>query len=89
MKEAELMETQRLEGARDRRNDEMDRRNLQMRTAKSQLQSLEKKIVARQFSKNFLSLFKKDTLKVMVDEGTLRKPVDYSIGSSFVPGLYN
>jgi hypothetical protein len=36
-KEAELMETQRLEEARSRRNDEIDRRSLQMRTAKSQL----------------------------------------------------
>lgn len=25
----------------------------------------------------------------MIDEGTLRRPVDYSIGSTYVPGLYN
>jgi len=62
LKEAELMETQRLEGGRDRRNDEMDRRNLQMRTAKNQLQMSEKKNVARSFAKGFLSLFKKETM---------------------------
>ena len=54
LKEAELMETQRHEGARDRRNDEMDRRNLQMRTAKSTLTEDDKKVVARRFAKNFL-----------------------------------
>ena len=35
LKEAELMETQRLEEARARKSDEVDRRNLQMRTAKN------------------------------------------------------
>lgn len=35
LKEAELMETQRLEEARGRKNDEIDRRNLQQRTAKN------------------------------------------------------
>lgn len=84
-KEAELMETQRHEGARDRRNDEMDRRNLQMRTAKSTLTEDDKKIVARRFAKNFLALFKKDTLKIMVDEGALRRPVDLTIGATYVP----
>lgn len=35
LKEAELMETQRLEEQRTRKNDEIDRRNLQQRTAKN------------------------------------------------------
>jgi hypothetical protein len=34
LKEAELMETQRLEEARGRKNDEVDRRSLQARTTK-------------------------------------------------------
>ena len=32
MKEAELMETQRVEAARNRKNEEIERRNMQMRT---------------------------------------------------------
>ena len=35
-KEAELMETQRVEAARKRRTDETERRNLQQRTVKNQ-----------------------------------------------------
>jgi hypothetical protein len=35
MKESELMETQRMEGARRRRIEETERRNLQQRTAKN------------------------------------------------------
>lgn len=47
VREAELMETQRLEELRARRNDEVDRRNMQMRIAKSQTQFAEKKLIAR------------------------------------------
>lgn len=85
MREAELMETQRLEEVRARRNDEIDRRNMQMRIAKNQNQLAEKKLVARQFAKNFLETFKRDTLLRMVDLGTLRRPRDLSIGTNFVP----
>lgn len=89
LKEAELMETQRLEEARGRKNDEIDRRNLQQRTAKnSQVQS-EKKVVARTFAKDFLRYFKRDTMNVLVDLGALRRPDQLSIGTTFVPQLYN
>lgn len=43
MREAELMETQRLEEMRGRKNDEIDRRNMQIRIAKNQTQMDEKK----------------------------------------------
>lgn len=62
LKEAELMETQRLEAARERKNDEIDRRNLQMRTTKTQLIMTEKRLIARRFAKRFLTSFKRDTL---------------------------
>ena len=89
IKEAELMETQRLEEARARRNDEIDRRNLQTRTAKNQLIATEKRYVARSFAKNFLNRFKRDTLNVLIDLGTLRRPKDLSQGTTFVPQLYS
>ena len=41
------METQRVEAARKRRNDEVDRRNLQQRTAKNQKVWGERKLIAR------------------------------------------
>jgi hypothetical protein len=88
IKEAELLETQRMEAARKRRVDESERRSLQQRTYKSQKVMAEKKIFARKAAKEFLFLFKRDTLKVMVDEGTLRKPFEHSLHSTFIPQLY-
>jgi len=85
MKEAELIETQRMEAARKRRTDESERRSLQQRTYKSQKVMAEKKVMARKAAKEFLFLFKRDTLKIMVDEGTLRKPFEHSLQSTFIP----
>lgn len=83
------METQRLEEARARKSDEVDRRNLQMRTAKNQLIAADKKVVARLFAKNFLNTFKRNTMNTLIDLGTLRRPVDLSTGASYVPQMYN
>lgn len=88
LKEAELMETQRLEEGRFRKNDEVDRRNLQLRTAKNTLVAAEKKIIARVFAKGFLSRFKRDTMQALVDLGALRRPRDLDVGSIYVPQLY-
>ena len=82
------METQRLEEARLRRNAEVDRRMMQMRLAKTANVNDEKRQVARGFSKSFLRTFKRDTLKMMVDLGALRKPRDLSVGMDFAPKLY-
>jgi hypothetical protein len=67
IREAELMETQRMEGARKRRTEETERRNLQQRTAKNQRIWAERKVVARTMGKEYLMLFKRDTLKLLVD----------------------
>ena len=85
MKEAELMETQRMEGARKRRIEETERRNLQQRTAKNQRIWAERKVIARSAAKEFLMLFKRDTLKILNDQGLLRRPREFSIESHFVP----
>ena len=82
------METQRMEAARRRRMEESERRNLQQRTTKNQKVWAEKKILSRLAAKEFLYLFKRDTLKTMVDEGGLRKPSVYSLQISFIPQLY-
>jgi predicted ribosome quality control (RQC) complex YloA/Tae2 family protein len=47
----------------------------------------ERKVMARQMSKEFLSLFKRDTLRVLEDQGILRRPRDYHIDTDFVPQL--
>lgn len=82
------METQRLEEARARKSNEIDRRNLQQRTNRINQVEGDRKIVAKLFAKDFLKSFKRDTLKIMADLGTLRKPIDFSIGSHYVPQLY-
>jgi len=83
------METQRLEENRARKSDEVDRRNSQMRLTKGIMQATEKKVIARLFAKNFLSKFKRDTMRTMIDLGALRRPVDLSTGATFVPQMYN
>lgn len=47
LKDAELIETQRMEAARKRRIDETERRNLQQRTSKNQRIWAERKVIAR------------------------------------------
>ena len=88
VKEGELVDTQRVEAARKRRIDESDRRNLQQRTAKNQRIWAERKVLARQMSKDYLLVFKRDTLQQMVEQGTLRRPRDFALGTIFVPQLY-
>ena len=88
LKEAELMETQRLEEARFRKNYEVDRRNLQLRTTKNSMIAAEKKVIARVFAKGFLKRFKRDTLQTLVDMGALRRPRDLDVGAIYVPQLY-
>jgi hypothetical protein len=88
IKEAELMQTQMMEAGRLRRTDETDRRNLQQRTAKNQRIWAEQKVIAREMSKRFLMLFKRDSLQLLVDEGILKRPYDASMDNTFIPELY-
>lgn len=83
------METQRLEEARLRKNSEVDRRMMQMRLAKTANVNEEKRSLARSFAKGFLGTFKRDTLRMLVDLGALRRPVDLSVGMDFAPKLYS
>ena len=78
-----------MEGGRKRRIEETERRNLQQRTAKNQRIWAERKVVARTIAKEYLMLFKRDSLKVLVDEGLLRRPAEFSLESHFIPQLYN
>ena len=79
------METQRMEAARKRRIEETERRNLQQRTAKSQKIWADRKVVARCLSKNFLALFKRDTIKLLEDQNILLAPRDHSMDVHFIP----
>jgi hypothetical protein len=45
-------------------------------------------VIARQISKELLMMFKRSTLTSLVDEGALRRPLDFSIDTHFLPQLY-
>ena len=57
-----LVQTQRVEARQGRRNDEIDRRNLQQRVHQVLTDGNEKRDIARTMSKQFLKFFKRDTL---------------------------
>lgn len=48
----------------------------------------EKREIACNMSKQFLKFFKRDTLKQMTDIGLLRNRKAYSVGTHFIPALY-
>jgi hypothetical protein len=56
-----------MEGGRKRRTEETERRNLQQRTAKNQRIWAERKVIARTIAKEYLMLFKRDGIKILVD----------------------
>ena len=66
------METQRDAANRDRKNEEIERRNMQMRTQRAMSITAEEKLTSRMMAKNFLVHFKRDTLRQLVDLGQLR-----------------
>lgn len=82
------METQRVEAARNRKNEEIERRNMQMRTQRAMSITAEEKLTSRVMAKNFLIHFKRDTLKQLVDLGQLRSGQETSVKSYFIPQLY-
>ena len=87
-REAMLVQTQRVEARQLRRNDEIDRRNLQQRVNQVLSEGKQRREVARTMSKQFLKYFKRDTLVGLKDIGLLRNKKAYSMGTHFLPALY-
>jgi len=83
-----LVQTQRVEARQQRRNDEIERRNLQQRVHQVLTDGKEKREIASNMSKQFLKYFKRDTLTQLKDMGLLRGRKEYSMGTHFVPALY-
>ena len=84
-----LIQTQRMEARQQRRDDECDRRNLQQRVRQVLKVGQEKREIAKYISKQHLRNFKRDTLQTLADLGVLRSRKEYSMGTHFVPQLYN
>jgi len=81
------METQRVEAIRQRRTNETERRNLQQRTAKATKIYTHQKVVARQITKQFLKMFKNNSLRSLEEQGLLRRPFTLGLHTDFLPRL--
>ena len=87
LRESELMETQRLEANANRKNDENERRNLQVRTSGLIQEEAEKKLMSRMFPKSFLRVFKKENFQVLLDFGMVRSQFELNMGATLLPKL--
>ena len=88
-REAELMETQRLEAARNRKMNEVNRRALQQKMVMATGITRDKKELARTLSRQYLRFLKRDTLGLMTDMGVLRSRKEYGMGVNFIAPFYN
>ncbi len=87
IRNAELIEAQRLEAAEIRRKQELDRRKIQQKARKEERKAAHKKYVARVLAKQHLVGLRENTLKVLVDQGHLVKPLTKSLQDSVMPWL--
>lgn len=78
-----------MEARQVRRNEEIDRRNLQQRVNGVLTNAKEQRTIASNIAKQYLKYFKRDTLMVLRDMGLLRNKKEYSIGTHYIPHLYN
>ena len=76
-----------MEANNNRKNDEIERRNLQVRTQGLIQENTERKLMARMYAKSFLRTFKKVSFQVLSDIGFLRSQFNLSLGSVFIPKL--
>lgn len=87
VRNAELIEAQRLEAAEIRRKQELDRRKIQQKARKEERKAAHKKYVARVLAKQHLVGLRENTLRALVDQGHLVKPITKSLHESVMPWL--
>ena len=87
VRNAELIEAQRLEAAEIRRKQELDRRKIQQQARKEERKAAHKKYVARVLAKQSLVGLKENTLRALVDQGHLVRPLTKSLHESVMPWL--
>lgn len=75
--------------AANRKSEEIDRRNLELRTQKANSVFAQKKLVSRIMAKDHNMRLKQTTLNILIDEGLLRKRQEFSFHYKYVPQLYN
>lgn len=85
---ARLAEVQKLEANQTRLKEEYDRRQLQYRKSNQQEGAMQKKVIGRILSKQYLKHLKPNTYKLLTAEGFFRDPLQNDLYSHFSPWLY-
>lgn len=88
MKESMLVQTQRLEGERVRRNEETERRNIQLKTYTALHAWQDRKELAKNATKQYFRTFKQNHLSYLTEIGLLRSRFEHSLNHDFLPLFY-
>lgn len=87
VRNAELIEAQRLEAAELRRKQELERRKVQQKSRKEERKAAHKKYVSRVLAKQHLIGLKEGVLRVMQAQGVLANPTTKSLHESVLPWI--
>merc|ERR1719482_2579949 len=79
LRNAELLEVQRMEAAEKRRADEMERRMQQMRAKQEQEQMLMRKVLSRSLARSYLGGLKEKAMQQLLDAGTFQDSVQLAV----------
>ena len=82
-----MIETQRLEAARMRRDDELDRRHLQEQVRRKLEVWRQKKEFARNTAMKYMQFLKRDKMEELQDQGLLRSQQGFQMGADLLPKL--
>eukprot|EP00831_Metopus_contortus_P080431 TRINITY_DN8229_c0_g1_i11.p2 TRINITY_DN8229_c0_g1~~TRINITY_DN8229_c0_g1_i11.p2 ORF type:complete len:309 (+),score=73.50 TRINITY_DN8229_c0_g1_i11:410-1336(+) len=88
VREAELMEAQRMEAAYNRRVEETRRRQLQEEAHTKVKRHTQEKLISRLLSRSVLRPLRDSAIQLLVDGGELRNPRDQDFYSVYMPKLY-
>merc|ERR1719486_1341778 len=87
MRNAELLEVQRMEAAEKRRADELDRRLQQQRAQKEQDMSVMRKVISRNIAFDYLGGLKEKAMKQLLDAGVFQDTIQVAVDGIFLPSL--
>merc|ERR1719161_2874031 len=87
LRNAELLEVQRMEAAEKRRADELERRMQQQRAQKEQDTSIMRKVMSRNLAFDYLGGLKEKAMKQLLDAGVFQDTIQVAVDGIFLPGL--
>merc|ERR1719161_752479 len=87
LRNAELLEVQRMEAAEKRRADELERRMQQQRAQKEQDTSIMRKVMSRNLAFDYLGGLKEKAMKQLLDAGVFQDTIQVAVDGIFLPSL--